>query len=224
LGVAIAWRERDKAFVAGGAIASVVVAKLFPWTTSIWLLVTRRFRALALATVVAVVFILGGWALINLHGMTSYPEMLSNLSLLQRSSGVSVVAAFLSIGVSPAVAQAAGLLAGATLLVISGHLIGRPDGDARALGLAVVAALVASPNVWPHYFVLLFVPIALMSPTFSPLWLVPMLAWLVPVDQGAGLVVVPYLAIEGILIMRLWIGRASTAQVPGEVRRWRVLP
>jgi hypothetical protein len=38
----------------------------------------------------------------------------------------------------------------------------------------VMAALTASPIVWDHYLVLLFVPIALMSPSYSKLWLVPL--------------------------------------------------
>ena len=49
----------------------------------------------------------------------------------------------------------------------------RPNGEAVALVLALCAALAFSPIVWLHYFVLLLVPIALASPRFSLLWLLP---------------------------------------------------
>jgi hypothetical protein len=43
-------------------------------------------------------------------------------------------------------------------------------------GLAILAALTATPIVWEHYMVLLFVPIALASPSFSTAWLIPVCA------------------------------------------------
>jgi hypothetical protein len=39
--------------------------------------------------------------------------------------------------------------------------------------LTIAAALAASPIVWIHYFLVLLVPLALTSPRFSWLWLVP---------------------------------------------------
>ena len=54
-----------------------------------------------------------------------------------------------------------------------------PDGDRRAFGLVIIAALTATPIVWEHYMVLLFVPIALVSPRFSRAWLIPVCAPLI---------------------------------------------
>jgi hypothetical protein len=55
-----------------------------------------------------------------------------------------------------------------------------------------------------HYLALVFVPIALASPT-SPIRLVPQLGWLAPTEltQGDLKQILPYLAIEAILIARL---------------------
>jgi len=64
-----------------------------------------------------------------------------------------------------------------------------------------VAALVASPIVWPHYLALLLVPIALVSPGLSALWLVPLLAYVAPVAQTHDhpWAIVPYLIICAIV-------------------------
>jgi hypothetical protein len=69
----------------------------------------------------------------------------------------------------------------------------------------VVSALVASPMVWPHYFALLFVPIALASPGLSPLWFVPLLAYLAPDAQTTGRpwAIALYLAIAAVPLFRL---------------------
>jgi hypothetical protein len=71
------------------------------------------------------------------------------------------------------------------------------------------------------YLALVFVPIALASPTFSPIWLVPQLGWLVPTEltQGDLKQILRYLAIEAILIARLIstrpIERPGTTISPG---------
>ena len=49
LGVALAWRYRDRPFVAGAVTAVTAVAKVFVWPLFVWLLATRRFRAALVA-------------------------------------------------------------------------------------------------------------------------------------------------------------------------------
>ena len=48
----------------------------------------------------------------------------------------------------------------------------------RSLTLAIAAALVLSPVVWRHFFVLLLVPLAIARPRLDVLWLVPIGMWL----------------------------------------------
>jgi hypothetical protein len=218
LGAAVAWRWRDKTLPAAIAVAALIVAKLFPWTLAIWLLVTGRLRTFALTVLLAVVSIPVAWAVIDFHGMATYPRMLANLSFAQRGTGVSVVAGFMSVGTPAASATAASLLITAGLVVIAWRLSRRPDGDRLAFGLMVMTALTASPNVWPDYLVLVYVPIALISPTLSPIWLVPLLAYFAPVETGGKTaLILPYIAIEAIVIARLcWpvTPRAAAQTVP----------
>ena len=72
----------------------------------------------------------------------------------------------------------------AGLVLIYGMTRAARHGDeSRAFALSILAALAMSPIVWNHYLVLLFVPLALIRPRFSVLWLAS--AWVI--DDGGGL-------------------------------------
>lgn len=180
LGIGLAWHFRARLWTPAIAISSVVIAKVFPWTLLVWLFVTRRFRTLALTLVIGIASLFAAWAVIGFAGMSEYPRMLANLSFVERGSGVSLVAALLGAGVPGGVAEVVALAAGLLLLGAAYRFARRPGGEAQALGLSVIAALTASPIVWAHYLVLLFVPIALASPRLSAIWFVPLLSGLIP--------------------------------------------
>jgi hypothetical protein len=218
LGAGIMWRWRDRLWPPALALASIVVAKVFPWPLGIWLLVTKRYRALALAIVIGGVATFAAWAVIGFDGMAQYPQMLSDLSLIQEGRAVSLVAVLLAVGVPVALATATAFSATAALLGFAWRFARRPDGDRQAFGLAVIAALTATPIVWEHYMLLLFVPIALVSPRFSKLWLVPVCtplilgiaAAVVPlsrsvhgIDPGTVRAAVLWLALEAIVMLKL---------------------
>jgi hypothetical protein len=186
LGAGVAWRWRNRLWPPAIAVASVVLAKLFPWPLLVWLAITRRLRVLALTTGLIAAAALVGWAAIGFAGFTDYPRMISDLGYVERGAGTSLVSALMAIGVPGGTAQVLALGAAALLFAYAFAGRDRPGGDARALGLAVLAALVCSPIVWPHYFVLLFVPIALASPSLSPVWFAPLLTVLAPEPIGIG--------------------------------------
>jgi alpha-1,2-mannosyltransferase len=206
LGVGVAWRQRYRSRAPALGVAAIVTAKLFPWPLGIWLLITRRFRAAALAACLVIAVTLASWAVIDFAGMSTYPQMLSDLNYLCASAGVSVVAGLLHLGVGATLAQlaaaaaAVAVLAGAWLLCRSR---GAADADRYVLSLAVLAALLASPISWPHYFALAFVPIALFSPRLSALWFIPLIAWLAPIAQSTEhpWAILPYLAISAVLLL-----------------------
>jgi hypothetical protein len=156
------------------------------------------------------------WAVIGFDGMTSYPHMLGDLSSVIGRAGVSYVSVGDALGVPSAISATAALAVTAGLLGLAGFYVRRHGEENRALGLAVMAALTASPVVWPHYLTLVLVPIALLSPTLSPLWFIPLLAWLAPVEQTGGDIwkMLPYVAIELLMICALcfWRPRASDAE------------
>ena len=173
LGAGVAWRWRDRLWPPALALAAIVAAKIFPATLGIWLLATRRYRALALAVISCLVITFGAWAIIGFHGLAQYPQMLSDATYLQEGRADSIATVLLVAGFSPGLSEMIGILVALAILAVAWRLARRPDGDRRAFGLATIAALSATPIVWDHYMVLLFVPIALISPRYSRLWLVP---------------------------------------------------
>ena len=179
-GAGVAWRLREDLWRPALAIALIVIAKLFPWPLLGWLLVTRRFKTLAVSLLIALILAAAAWSSIGFTGLADYPRMLSDLSFVERGAGSSLVTTLIALGIPGGLSEAIALVVALMIMGVASRRVGRPHGDAQALGLAVIAALIASPIVWPHYFVLLFVPIALVRPRLSVLWLLPLPTVLVP--------------------------------------------
>ena len=222
LGLGVAWRYRDRVAAPAASVAAIVAAKLFPWLVGFWLLITRRFRTAAIAVAAVLVATFAAWAAIGFDGMTSYPAMMADLNYLCSSAGVSVVAGLLALGAGSTVAQGVAALLALTIVGGAWRLARSPDRDEVdrvVLSLVVIAALVAAPIVWPHYFALAFVPIALRSPRLSAIWFVPLLAWAAPIAQSTEhhWAVVPYLAIVAVLVWSVVGSRARSATRAGLV-------
>lgn len=200
LGVAVAWRLRGR-FGSAVAVAALLVVKVFPWPLVVWLAVTKGWRLAATAATLAVGVTVAAWAAIGFDGLTAYPGILRDLTLIEADVGVSLTAGLMKLGIASGAAQLCALLAAVALLGRAAWLARRPADDRAAFTLVVVAALVASPIVWPHYLALLLVPIALVSPRLSPLWVVPLLAYVAPFAQTDDhpWAIVPYLIICGIV-------------------------
>jgi len=179
LGAGVAWRWRERLWAPALAIATIVAVKVFPWTLGVWLLITRRYRAAAVAGLIGLALTLAAWALIGFQDLAQYPRMLSEVSSLQENRAVSVAGLLVLAGLGTGVANVVVIAAGLAILAVARRVAVGPDGDRRAFGLAVLAALTATPIVWEHYMVLLFVPIALISPRLSCVWLIPILPGIV---------------------------------------------
>jgi len=126
--------------------------------------VTRRWRSLLAAVAGGAGLAFVGWALIGFKGFRHYPELVANLGGVAGPHGASIYALARDYGASHETAELAGLLIAAAILAW-----GRASFQS-----AVLASLVATPVIWPHYFALLFVVAAIESPTLSALWLVPL--------------------------------------------------
>jgi hypothetical protein len=184
LGLALAWRWRARP-ASAIPLAFVTVAKLFLWPVGVWLLATGRVRiALRTALYGAGASALA-WAVIGFAGLADYPRLLQVLASSEQADGYSPVSALLALGLGGTAARVAATAIGLVLLACCA-IVGRRGDERRSLTLALAAALVLSPIVWLHYFVLLLVPIALARRTFSPLWLVPLLFWATPYEEHFG--------------------------------------
>ena len=225
LGVAAAWRYRDRPYVAAPVTALTAVAKLFAWPLFVWLFATRRVRTALTAAVVAGVLLVGGWAAIGFAGMRDYPHLLRVLSSVEAVQSYSLVG-LLRLHGGAATAMTLGLSIVVTLAVVvaaRGH-----DGDRRSLSVAVAGALLATPVLWLHYLVLLYVPIALARPRLSAMWFAPLAFWITPLAHSDGSVwrTCFVLAVAAVIVLRSLAPAASAAAArrPGPAAPRRVLP
>jgi len=183
LGLAVAWRYRSRARVLGLAVGAVVVAKVFLWPLFAWLLVTRRFRAAAWAWLSGAALTAACWSALGFQGLSDYPRLLSLLSDVVGRGSYSLSATLEASGLATGAATGAAWLACGLLLATLPRLARREDGDRLAFTVAIAAAFLFSPVLWPHYLVLAFVPLAIAKPRFSPIWLLPLLLWLTPAQS-----------------------------------------
>jgi glycosyl transferase family 87 len=175
LGVAAAWRFRHRAVIAGLLVAYVITAKLFLWPLWIWLVCTRRFKAAAVAAIAAGSAVLASWSLIGFAGMREYPRLLGRLTELEGPHSYSLYSLGRSLGLASAPAQSVVYVATIVAVAAAFRFV---RGDRQWLVAALGLSLLATPILWPHYLVLLWVPVALTHRRFSLLWLAPLALWL----------------------------------------------
>jgi uncharacterized membrane protein len=198
LPLALAWRYRDRAAVAGIAVGVAVAAKLFVWPLVVWLLLTRRFRAAAWAVASAAGTVLGAWTLIGFQGLRDYPTLLRVVQDVYAVRSVSLSTVAGAMGASVPLAVAIAGAAGLVCLGLAAWLAPQPDGDRRAFAVVVAACILAAPIVWPNYAALLFVPIAVTWPRLAPAWFFGYAVWaLSAVTHGAS-AVDPHTRVPGV--------------------------
>jgi Glycosyltransferase family 87 len=226
LAATMAWRWRDRLLRAAVIVASLVATKLFAWPLLLWMLVTRRLRIAAVTALISALGILIAWAIMGFAGLADYPRLLRDLTYLEGAAGISFVAVLHLAGIGATAAQLLSVGLAGLLLAVARAVWRQADGERRAFGLAVMATVIASPIVWPHYIALVFVPIALLSPSFSVLWLVPLIGYAAPQTQTHGqlMAMLPYVLIQGLVIWRLCAPRsrqAAQSPVPAGSAAWQ---
>jgi alpha-1,2-mannosyltransferase len=185
LGIALAWRFRNRPTICAAAVCALIAVKLFLWPLLVWLLFSRRVGTAALAAAGVAVATLGSWALIGFGSMDDYPHLLSSLAASVQGKSWSFVAFALSLGATAATAKALSFGVGVALLGVAA-VSARTRQDASSFTFAIGAALVLSPIVWLHYFLLLVAPLAIAFPTLSPAWAIPLIFWAWPLQEARG--------------------------------------
>ena len=176
LGLALLWRFRDRALVAGLLVALLVSLKPFTAPIALWLLVTRRYRSFAWGIGFGVAINLAAWGIVGFDEIRRYLDLSSTFTSVWRDTGYGAlsVARHLGLGTGPSdVLEIAGVGVLGALTVIAGR---RRD-DLSALTGAIALMLVAGPLVWSHYFALLVVPLAIAHPRLHRAWLMPLVLW-----------------------------------------------
>jgi hypothetical protein len=174
--LAVLWRYRNRTPVAVVTLAALVLAKLFLWPVALLFLFTRRARVAVLAAVLSIAVVALASIPFGLSVLTSYPGLLHAVSDFEAPFGFSVFSFGEAAGLPAAAATGLSVAAGGALLVFA-FVRGRRGDDSAAFRACVVAALALSPIVWGHYLVLLFVPLAIVRPRFSTVWLASAWVW-----------------------------------------------
>lgn len=174
--VAAAWCWRDRAVRCGLALALAIALKLFLAPLVLWLVASRRYKGAAVAAGGSVLLVLGSWAVIGFDGLSSYPRLLRLDTQLYSNQSKSLYELVLAAGRTPvlALALALGMALAVAILAIR---VGRRGDDSAAFALAATASLVASPLVWPHYYVVMAVPAAIRRTRLSWVWLLFPALW-----------------------------------------------
>ena len=175
--VALAWRWREQWARCGIIVGLAIASKLFLWPLLVWLLGTRRYRALGVAMLACGLGVLLPWALIGFSGLSAYPDLLRLAEELYAGHSYSVATMLSAIDDDPSFAVDAVLALGLAIAVASFYVGRRTPDCPTAISLALLAAVLGSPIVWPHYYALLLVPIAIARPRFAGLWVALSLFW-----------------------------------------------
>jgi alpha-1,2-mannosyltransferase len=176
LGCALLWRGRNNTAIVGVA---TIVAKLFLWPLVVVIAALEGFRRAIVITVAAVLTAIASWAIIDFADLRRYPGMLSQLSAAEAHESYSLAGMAHLLGARPELGTDVGV-ALALVTVAFAFRAGRRGRKDVAFTLAILAALLASPIVWMHYFTLLLLPIAARYPRFNAVWCLPLLSWVGP--------------------------------------------
>src|SRR4051794_147301 len=166
LGTALTWRFRDRRFAGPIAAAAAVSVKLWLWPLLLWLLITRP-RAGLRAVLALICITLVAWAALGFHGLLGYPSLIHSEAKAYIQISVLLIAALALLHIDVKIATAAGVAVGASLLACA-YLLRRRDLDSFAL--ALLAALIATPVAWPHYLMIVAIPLMIGWPSLSIAW------------------------------------------------------
>ena len=183
--VALAWRWRDRQLRSGALVGVAIATKLFLWPLVFWLLGTRRYRAAGSAAAAAVLGLFVPWAVLGFDGLRAYPDLLRVANDLFAVHSFSIATVLAALG-ADAVTASRGAVAVGAVIAAAAFVLGRRGRDVASVSLAVLAAVLGSPILWPYYYTLLLVPLAIVRPRFSGLWAALPLLWFafsVPRDQ-----------------------------------------
>ena len=164
--IALMWRFRARAGIAGLALGYAIAVKFFVWPIALWLFAIGKRTAAVVAAAVAAASV---FVMIPFTDLSDYVDLIQKLRREFEHDVYTPFALLTDLGVPDGAARATTAVLGVAVLALAWRR--------RSLGLAIAAALVLSPIVWRHFFVLLVVPLGLSRPRFDAVWLIPIGLW-----------------------------------------------
>jgi alpha-1,2-mannosyltransferase len=175
LGAAATWRWRNRAVLLGVVVGLTVVAKLILWPLVIWLWFTGRRRSAGVSVGTAAAACVASWAWIGFADLGRYPSLLRHAEAVEGPNGYGI---FWRLGGG----SGTYLVVAAVAALVVG-LVARRRGNASGFVAAILASLVATPQLWLHYLALLVAVFAVLRPRLDAVWLLPLILWVTPYQQ-----------------------------------------
>lgn len=190
--VALVWRTRTRTAIPGIALGVAVGLKFFLWPLIVWLLAVRRWREAGIAAATAAASLLLVLPFISIF---EYARLLRRLGSAFDYFSFTPYGILAQAGAPGTFSRIASLAIGLAVLALAWRR--------HSFTLFVAAALLLSPIVWFDYFALTAIPLAVVRPKFSWVWLLPILTWGVSLP-GVGIDVltngIRVLAVFGVVI------------------------
>ena len=213
-GIGLAWVLRTRPFALGLTLALVISSKLFLAPVALWLLVTRRFRAAAWASVMFAALNVAAWFAIGAGSLSAYVDIVQRHTRAEAPDAYTLKVICTRLGLPASVGAAVTAIAAAAV-VYAWWRWHRRDDDAT-LSMTLLVSLIVSPIVWLHYLSLLLAPVAMKHRTLSWLWLVPLVTFVCP-GRGSGTL------LQGIVgVALIFVVAAATLWPAG--KGWRLVP
>jgi hypothetical protein len=219
LGIAAIWRYRDRPAIAGLLLALVISLKIVLWPIALWVLATRRYRVIAHAAIWGLLLNLVAWAVVGYSELPRYLSVLQAFNNAGEHRAYSVINLAMHLGASTQIAAALAYVVAAAVAACCFKL-GRDGRERAAFVLAVAVVLLATPIIWLHYFAVLLIPLALIRPRLSPVWLLPLFMFGCPPTEPTTSQIAIVLSVSAVLvalIVREELSRASPG-VPVQMR------
>jgi hypothetical protein len=198
-GLAVVWRYRDRAVIAGTAAALLISIKPIMWPVALWLLASRRHRSLAYMVGFGAVINVLAWSIIGFGQIHDFARIVQQEIQAGGHNAYTPAGLFLHLGAPFRLAEFIGLIPGLLLCAIG--VIAGSRSERAALILCTAAILACTPVAWLHYYSLLVVPLALARPRFDWVWLLPLLMWPCPAVNVLSWQIALALAVGGLVVV-----------------------
>jgi len=178
LGAAATWRWRNRVVLVGLIAGLAVVAKLILWPLVIWLWFTRRRRSAVLAVATGAVAWSAAWLWIGFADVHRYAGLVRHAEISEGPNGYGL---FWRLSTSSTTYLVVAAAAAAVVALVASR-----RSDAIGFAVAMLAALVATPQLWLHYFALLVAVVGVFRRRLGVVWLAPLVLWVTPHQEADG--------------------------------------
>lgn len=206
LGLAWLGYRSDRPVVLGLAIAAAALVKVFPIVLIVWLIGSRRWRALGWVIIGTAAMVVISLPMTGLQAWLDYPRV-----ILNATSGVASVVPTVSnllAGLFGAIVARAVVLVGGGVIV---YAFARAWPSALSYGMAVAVSVLMVPILWNQYLVLMLLPLLLVASRARPRWL-PAIPYLLMWPTGIGLLLaLGSWMVPGVLF---WTARRGADEAP----------